>query len=184
MEAHMRADLRAVALLLLCLLLPAAQAAPKVEYRDPIDYFFHPFLYDLKAEASDAKKAGKTAIMVMYEFEDCPYCARMKREVLSRSDVQAYFRKHFQLFQIDTLGDQTVTGFDGKNLIEKEFARAAGVNRTPTFVFYSLDDGRLLVTHVGGLFDPKQFMLLGKYVVSGAYRSHSFAQYVKSKKGS
>ena len=176
--------MRGLALILMCLLVPAANAAPKLQYRDAVDYFFHPFLYDLKAEAADAKKAGKTAIMVMYEFEACPYCRRMKREVLSRSDVQAYFRKHFQLFQIDTLGDQTVTGFDGKNLIEKEFARAAGVHGTPTFIFYSLDDGKPLVTHVGGLYDPKQFMLLGRYVVSGAYRSHSFAQYLKSNKGS
>ena len=176
--------MRRLALLLLCLLLPAAQAAPKDEYRDPVDYFFHPFLFDLKAEAADAKKAGKTAIMVMYEFEDCPYCARMKREVLSRSDVQAYFRKHFQLFQIDTLGDQTVTGFDGRNMIEKKFARAAGVRFTPTFIFYGLDDGKPLVTHTGGIYDPKKFMLLGKFVVSGAYRSRSFAQYLKSNKGS
>ena len=181
----MTSRLRSIALLVLCLLLPAAvQAAPQVQYRDPVDYFFNPFLYDLQAAAQDAKKAGKSAIMVMYEFEDCPYCRRMKREVLSRSDVQAYFRKHFQLFQIDTLGDQTVTGFDGKDLIEKKFARVAGVNRTPTFVFYGLDDGRPLVTWVGGLYDPKEFILLGRYVASGAYRSHSFAQYLKSKKGS
>ena len=181
----MTRSIRGFALLLLCLLLPAAaQAAPKVQYRDPVDYFFQPFLYDLQAAAQDAKKAGKSAIMVMYEFEDCPYCRRMKREVLSRSDVQAYFRRHFQLFQIDTLGDQTVTGFDGKDLIEKKFARAAGVDRTPTFVFYSLDDGKPLVTWVGGLYDPKEFILLGRYVASGAYRSRSFAQYLKSKKGS
>ena len=180
----MNRRMRGLPLLLLCLLVPLAQAAPKVEYRDPIDYFFHPFLGDLKAEAADAKKAGKQAIVVMYEFDDCPYCARMKREVLSRSDVQKYFRKHFQLFQIDTRGDQQITGFDGKNLIEKEFARAAGIRGTPTFIFYGLDDGKPLVTHVGGLYDPKQFMLLGEFVVSGAYRNHSFAQYLQSRKGS
>ena len=182
----MTRKLRRFALLLLCLLVPVAQAASKVavEHRDPLDYFFHPFLYDLKAEAADAKKAGKAAIMVMYEFDDCPYCARMKREVLSRSDVQHYFREHFQLFQIDTRGDQTVTGFDGKDMIEKKFARAAGVTSTPTFIFYGLDGGKPLVRWVGGLYDPKQFILLGSYVASGAYRSHSFAQYLKSKKGS
>lgn len=180
----MTPNIRGLALLLLCLLVPAAQAAPKVQYRDPVDYFFHPFLYDLQAAAQDAKKAGKSAIMVMYEFEDCPYCRRMKREVLSRSDVQTYFRKHFQLFQIDTLGDQTVTGFDGKDQIEKKFARAAGVTSTPTFVFYGLDDGKPLVTWVGGLYDPREFILLGKYVASGAYRRYSFSQYLKSKKGS
>ena len=181
----MTRNIRGLALLLLCLLLPAAsQATQKVQYRDPVDYFFQPFLYDLQAAAQEAKKAGKSAIMVMYEFEDCPFCRRMKREVLSRSDVQAYFRKHFHLFQIDTLGDQTVTGFDGKDLIEKKFARAAGVTSTPTFIFYSLDNGKPLVTWVGGLYDPKEFILLGKYVASGAYRRYSFAQYLKSKKGS
>ena len=108
----------------------------------------------------------------------------MKREVLSRSDVQSFYRKRFLLFQIDTLGDQTVTGFDGKDLIEKKFARAAGVEHTPTFIFYSVDTGKPLVTWVGGLYDPKQFMLLGEFVVSGAYRNHSFAQYLQSRKGS
>jgi len=170
--------------LLLCVLVPVAHAQPKVQYRDPVDYFFDPFLYDLQAASQDAKKAGKSAIMVMYEFADCPYCRRMKREVLSRPDVQSFYRERFLLFQIDTLGDQTVTGFDGKDLIEKKFARAAGVDRTPTFVFYSPDTGKPLVTWVGGLYDPKQFMLLGSYVATGAYRSHSFAQYLKSNKGS
>lgn len=179
----MRTDLRAVVLFLLCLLLPAAQAAPRVEYRDPIDYFFHPFLGDLKAEAADAKKAGKKAIVVMYEFDDCPYCARMKREVLSRPDVQAYYRSHFQVFQIDTRGDQTITGFDGRDLIEKEFARAAGIRYTPTFIFYGLD-GRVLVTQRGAIYDPNEFILLGKYVASGAYRNLSFAKFLKSQKGS
>ena len=170
--------------LLLCLLVPLAHAVTKVQYRDPVDYFFDPFLYDLPGAAQDAKKAGKSAIMVMYEFAACPYCARMKREVLSRSDVQSFYRKRFLLFQIDTLGDQTVTGFDGKDLIEKKFARAAGVEHTPTFIFYSVDTGKPLVTWVGGFYDPKQFMLLGSYVATGAYRSYSFAQYLKSKKGS
>jgi thioredoxin-related protein len=179
----MRVDARVLAALLLWLFVPFAQAAPAAEYRDPIDYFFHPFLGDLKAEAADAKKAGKRAIVVMYEFDDCPYCARMKREVLSRPDVQAYYRKHFQVFQIDTKGDQQITGFDGKTMSEKAFARAAGVRGTPTFVFYGLD-GKPLETSVGGIYDAREFMLLGEFVVSGAYRTETFAKYRQSKKGS
>lgn len=179
----MRTELHRWALIVLCLLIPAAHAAPQTAYRDPIDYFFHPFLGDLRAEATDAKKAGKHAIVVMYEFDDCPYCARMKREVLSRPDVQEYYRRNFQVFQIDTKGDQEITGFDGTNTIEKEFARAAGVRATPTFVFYGFD-GKPLVTRVGGIYDPQEFLLLGKYVASGAYRSQTFAAFRKSQKGS
>ena len=47
----MRPELRRWALAVLCLLLPAAHAAPQTAYRDPIDYFFQPFLGDLRAEA-------------------------------------------------------------------------------------------------------------------------------------
>jgi len=179
----MRGELRSLALLFLCLLFPAAHAASAAHHRDPLDYFFHPFLGDLRAEAADAKKAGKHAIVVMYEFDDCPYCARMKREVLSRADVQDYYRKQFQVFQIDTKGDQQITGFDGKDSTEKEFARAAGVRATPTFVFYGFD-GKPLVTRTGGIYDPQEFLLLGEYVASGAYRSQTFAQYRQSRKGS
>lgn len=181
--APMRSELRKLTLVFLCLLFPSVHAAPAAEFRDPIDYFFHPFLGDLRAEAADAKKAGKHAIVVMYEFDDCPYCARMKREVLSRPDVQEFYRKNFQVFQIDTKGDQEITGFDGKDSIEKEFARAAGVRATPTFVFYGFD-GKPLLTRTGGIYDPKEFILLGEYVASGAYRSETFAKYRQSKKGS
>ncbi len=174
----MRPEIRTIALILLCLLLPGARAASAAEFRDPVDYFFHPFLGDLKAEAADAKKAGKKAIVVMYEFDDCPYCARMKREVLSRPDVQSFYRERFQVFQIDTRGDQQITGFDGKTMIEKEFARAAGVRATPTFVFYGLD-GAPLVTQRGGIYDPDTFILLGRYVASGAWRSGPFNDYLR-----
>ncbi len=179
----MRIDARVLAALLLWLFVPFAQAAPAAEYRDPIDYFFHTFLGDLKAEAADAKKAGKQAIVVMYHWEECPYCIRMKKEVLSRPDVQAYYRGHFTVLPIDTKGDQQITGFDGKTMSEKEFARAAGVRATPTFIFYGLD-GKPLETRVGGIYDPQEFILLGEYVASGAYRTKSFAQFKQARKGS
>ena len=73
-----------------------------------------------------------------------------------------------------------MTGFSGKALPEKEFARAAGVRATPSFQFYA-PDGTLLATHAGAVYDPAEFMLLGEYVASGAYRNASFAAYKQSK---
>jgi thioredoxin-related protein len=165
---------RALAALLLAFALAPAQAAEDWER------FFELSFGDLRAEAADAKKAGKQALLVMYHFEACPYCARMKRDVLSRPEVQAHFRARFRAVALDTRGAQEVTGFDGKGLPENAFARAAGVRATPTFRFHAAD-GALLAEHRGAIADPAEFMQLGDYVASGAYRSASFAAYKQTK---
>ena len=156
--------------LLLALALVPARAAEGWEK------FFELSFGDLRAEAAEARKAGQRGLVVMYHFEECPYCARMKREVLSRADVQAAYRRQFRAIAVDTRGSQEVIGFDGRALPEGEFARAAGVRATPTFQFYS-PDGALLYTQSGALYDPAEFVLLGDYVASGAHRSASFAEY-------
>ena len=160
--------------LLFALLIAPAQAAEGWEK------FFELSFGDLRAEAADAKKEGKRGLLVMYHFDDCPYCQRMKSEVLSRPGVQAHFRKVFRSIAIDTRGSQQITGFDGRTLPENEYARAIGLRGTPTFQFYGAD-GTLLATHAGAIYDPAEFMLLGDYVASGAYRSASFAAYKQSK---
>ena len=142
--------------------------------------FFELSFGDLRAEAAEARKAGKLGVLVMYHFDDCPYCARMKREVLARPEVQSYYAKYFRAIPVDTRGAQDVTDFSGKALPEKEFARAAGIHATPSFQFFAAD-GTLLATHAGAIYDPAEFLLLGEYVASGAYRNASFANYKQSK---
>lgn len=157
--------------LLALLLVLGACAAGAAE---PWEAFFSPSLGDLRAEAAEARKAGKQGVLIMYQFAECPYCARMKREVLSRPDVQGFYRSRFHAIEIDTRGALEVTSFHGLTLREKAYARAAGVRGTPTFVFHGLD-GKVLATHVGAIFDPQEFLQLGEYVASGAYRDASFA---------
>jgi thioredoxin-related protein len=145
--------------------------------------FFDPFLGDLRAELDEAKRSGRKGAMVMYHFEACPFCARMKADVLSRPDVQRGLRKDFVLLAIDTRGAQAITGLDGKALPESQYARHVGIRGTPTFDFYA-SDGERLYRHVGGIFDPAEFLLLGRYVASGAHRASSFAEYKQKSKGS
>jgi len=161
------------ALLILCALSPAIAA-------ESWESFFELSFGDLRAEAAVAQKTGKQGLLVMYHFDECPYCARMKREVLSRPEVQSWYRERFRAISVDTRGAQEVTSFSGKVLPEKDFARAAGVRATPTFQFYG-PDGALLATQAGAIYDPAEFLLLGEYVASGAYRNGSFAAYKQSK---
>ena len=165
---------RALAALLFLFALTPACAAEGWER------FFELSFGDLRAEAADARKSGKQGVVVMYHFEECPYCARMKRDILSRPEVQAYYRKHFRAIAIDTRGAGEITGFDGRALPENAYARATGVRATPSFAFHGID-GALLATHIGAIYDPAEFMLLGEYVASGAYRDASFAAYKQSK---
>jgi thioredoxin-related protein len=143
--------------------------------------FFDPFLGDLKGELADAKAAGKKGVLVMYHFEECPYCRRMKREVLLRPEVQQAYRRDFTTIAIDTRGAQAITGIDGRTVPEKDLARKLGVRATPTFDFYA-PDGARMYRHVGGIFDPGEFLLLERYVASGAFRSQTFAQFKDKEK--
>lgn len=145
--------------------------------------FFDPFLGDLRAELDEAKRSGRKGAVIMYHFEECPYCQRMKREVLSRPEVQEGYRSDFVRLAIDTRGAQPITGLDSRVLPENVFSKEQKVRATPTFDFYGID-GERLYRHVGGLFDPAEFLLLGRYVASGAHRSLTFLEYRQKPKGS
>ena len=157
-------------------------AGPAAQARDAMDHFFQPFLGDFQAELAEAKRAGKKGVMVMYHFEECPSCKWMKANILSREDVQAYYRERFVLIPLDTLGALTITDFAGREWTEKEFARSVPIKGTPTFIFYSLD-GKPVAKHVGRIEDPVDFMLLADFVASGNHRNMNFAEYRQSKQG-
>ena len=159
---------------LAALLLVVAATAARAESWERL---FPPTFGDLRAELADAKAGGRKGLFVMYHFEECPYCRRMKEGVLARREVQDWYLREFGTVAIDTRGSQTITGFDGKSLPENEYARAAKVNRTPTFDFYG-PDGKLVFRYSGAIYDRDEFLLLGRYVASGAYRSQSFRDYV------
>ena len=160
------------------LLLAFAAAAHAAE---PWEAFFDPFLGDLKSELADAAAAGKKGVVVMYHFEECPYCRRMKREVLLRPEVQHAYRKDFTVIAIDTRGAQPITGVQGSTLPENLYAKSVGVRATPTFDFYA-PDGARMYRQVGGIFDAREFLLLERYVASGAFRSQTFAQFKDKEK--
>jgi len=76
------------------------------------------------------------------------------------------------------------TVVDWRGSITREgraLGKALGVRATPTFDFYGTS-GERLYRHVGGIFDPAEFLLLERYVASDAYRSQSFAQFKQQAK--
>ena len=153
--------------------------------RDARAHFFHPFLGDLREELADAKAGGRKGMLIMYHFEECPACAKMKQTVLNQPVVQDWYRNTFRVIAIDIRGAQPITGLDGRTLPESEYARAVQIRGTPTFDFYGAY-GTRDYRHVGGIFSVDEFLLLGQFVASGAHRNQTFAQFkvAQAKKGS
>lgn len=140
------------------------------------DRFFDQNLGDLPVELKAAKQAGKQGVLLMFEAEGCPYCRKMRQQVLNRDDVQAYFRRHFAIFSVDAFGDVPITDFSGRATTEKAYARALKIRGTPTFVIVGLD-GRELARLSGATRDAEEFMQFGRYVAEGHYKTLSMEQY-------
>lgn len=146
------------------------------ETRDAHQYFFDAKLGDFKSELAAAKKAGKKGIVLMYELDDCPFCFRMKQTILNQSEVQDYYHQYFLIFPVDIKGDIAMVDFKGKHTTEKAFGLEQRIYGTPVFDFFDLD-GNQLVRFPGAAKDANEFLMLGRYVVDGAYQSMPFAKY-------
>jgi len=165
-----------LAKILILALALAALPALGTQTRDPEEYFFSLNTGDFKAEAADARAAGKKAIMVMFEQDGCPGCLYMKQNVLNRVDVQNFYRKNFVNFSLNIFGSIPIRNFAGRDFTEKSFSESANIIGTPTFLFYDLD-GNEAVRIVGPIKAVSDFMLLGEFVASGAYKKRKFAEY-------
>lgn len=163
-------------LLGLVLLFPLMASA---EVRDPGTHFFDPKLGNFQEELAVAKQQGKTGIVFFFELDDCPFCARMKATVLNQSDVQDFYRKHFLIFPIDIEGDVPMTDFKGRETIEKTYALEKRVRATPVIMFFDLE-GNQVARYTGATKNTDEFLMLGRYVVEGAYKEMPFERYKKA----
>jgi thioredoxin-related protein len=155
----------------------AAVALPSdaAELRDP-NAFFALNMGDLKSELAEARAAGRQGLLVVFEQEGCPGCAHMRRHVFPHAEVQDYYRKHFVALSVDIHGSVPLKDTSGRDTTEKGYAQGIKVRATPTFVFYDLT-GAQIVRYVGPLETAGEFIMLGQFVATGAYKKGTFAQY-------
>ncbi len=162
----------------LALMLALALHPARAEVRDPQNEFFMAKLGDFKEELATARKEGRQGVLIMFEMEDCPFCARMKGTVLNQSEVQDWYRRHFLIYDMDVKGSTEMTDFQGNSTTEKAFSLAQRARATPTFIFFDLD-GRPVARYTGATQSAEEFLLLGRYVVEGAYKTQPFNVYKK-----
>ncbi len=159
-------------LLGLALVSPCASAA---ETRDAETHFFGLGIGDLKAELAEARARGKQALLVVFEQEGCPACLYMKRNVLNRIDVQDLYGRYFVNLSLDINGSIPLRNFANREVTEKAYAQTAKIKGTPTFIFFDLTGTEIVRT--AGAVRPDEFLELGRFVATGAYKTRSLAQF-------
>lgn len=169
MFAHYRLRILLFALVLTPVWTSASKAG------DAQTHFFSLGIGDLQAEIADARTKGKQALLIMFEQEGCPACLSMKRDVLSRKDVQDFFARHFVNIALDTNGSVPISDFGGRDTTEKAYAQTANVKGTPTFIFYDLTGAPIV--RVTGAVKADEFLMLGRFVATDAYKTRSLAQF-------
>lgn len=164
----------------LSLALSLAPSLPALaEVRDPSSHFFMAKMGDFKEELAVARQENKQGVLIMFEMEDCPFCSRMKSTVLNQSEVQDWYRQHFLIYAVDVKGGTDMVDFQGNDTTEKAFALSHRARATPTFLFFDLD-GQPVTRFTGATQTREEFLLLGRYVVEGAYKQHPFNVYKKA----
>lgn len=159
------------------LLLLWAGAAQAVTGKDPYTHFFHETWGQFQEELEKARAEGKKGILLFFELDECPFCHRMKSTVLNQPEVQAYFREHFLIFNVDIEGDVEMTDFNGKVTTQKHFSEKDNrVRATPVFVFYDLQ-GEPIVRYTGATSGVDEFLLLGEFVAQEIYKQMTFTKY-------
>lgn len=158
---------------------PAAWATDAT--RDPLQHFFHQSFNSLPDEVASAKTEGQQGILIMFEAEDCPWCAKMKATVLNQAKVQDFYRRHFRILMMDVNGDVPMTDFNGREMPQKEFAfQHNRVRATPVFIFFGLD-GKQLTKYTGATRDAEEFLWLGEFVTTGAWKTTNFTAYKRDR---
>jgi len=153
---------------------PSSAASPG---RDPSVYFFNLSFGDLQEELATARQDGQRGLFIMFGNDDCPWCEKMKSKVFSQPKVQKYYRKYFRILEVDTEGDTPITDFSGHEMSAKNFAfKEFRVRATPVFIFFDLH-GKPVMRYTGATSGVKDFMLLGKFVAEGRYKSQTFIAY-------
>ncbi len=174
-------------IVLMMLLLFVFQLASASAPRDPYKFFFEQNLGDLTEELEIAKDNGKKGVFVFFEMDECPFCHRMKKTILSQADVQNAFKENFHSIAIDVEGDVEMVDFEGNDTTQKEFASKNRVRATPVLAFYDLE-GKQVVRYTGAASNSEEFNLLAEYYLQGVYklkqengRKISFSKYKRLK---
>ncbi len=131
---------------------------------------------DFQENLVEAKDNNKSGIFVFFHLDDCPFCEKMRKNVLNEPEVLKLYKKQFLNYAVDANGSLEIVDFKGNDTTQREFAsKQYNVFATPVLVFFDLN-GKLVFQRTGFV-NKKDFLLLANFVVAKQYQKESFMRY-------
>ena len=107
-------------------------------------------------ETTDLAQLGKNSvetkrpILLLISQEDCPFCVRLKREILNPMVLSGDYDSRIIMRELIIDSMVEPRGFDGYELDASIIASEYGINVTPTMLFLG-PDGRELTKRIIGI---------------------------------
>lgn len=139
------------------------------------EWFKNSFL-DIGEDVEEATAAGKRVVLYFYQ-DGCPYCAKLLRDNFSQQSIAQKARNYFDVIAVNMWGDREVTGLDGQQMTEKQFAAGLRVMFTPTILI--LNEQGKVVLRINGYYHPVKFEAALDYVGQRKEKTLSFADYYR-----
>jgi thioredoxin-related protein len=146
-------------------------------YLDKPAWFKESFL-DLREDVAEATAAGKRLLLYFYQ-DGCPYCAKLLQDNFADRKIADSTRDHFDVLAINMWGDKAVTGLDGREITEKQFASKMRVQFTPSLVF--LDEQARVAMRINGYFPPHKFKAALDYVAGKHEKNQKFSAFLAAR---
>ena len=128
------------------------------------------------AAAARAKDQKKHLIVDIYTTW-CGWCRIMEAQTYGDPEVVAYLRENFVLAKVNGESSAKLR-WRGKDLTERQFARAVGVTGYPATYFMKPDAD--LLGGLSGFLRPPEFMIYARYISTRWYEKGKINAYVDS----
>ena len=142
-------------------------------YVEKPDWFANSFL-DIREDLAEAASGGKRVLLYFYQ-DGCPYCKKLLDTNFALQETEDKTRRHYDVVAINMWGDREVTGFDGEETTEKEFAKSLRVMFTPTLLF--LNEQGKVTLRVNGYYAPHKFNAALDYGMQHNGSAPTFREY-------
>ncbi|MET0067962.1 MAG: thioredoxin fold domain-containing protein [Candidatus Thiodiazotropha sp.] len=122
------------------------------------------------ADASQAAQQEHVPILAVFESEDCGYCERLRKDILSPlSDTCSLQPPLVKEFDIDTGGK--LTDFNGDPIRSRQFKQRYNIYAVPTLVFLAPDGTPLTDPIVGYNLKQDEYRALLRASLMDSYKA-------------
>lgn len=143
-------------------------------YEEQPSWFKESFL-DIREDVAEAAARGRRVLLYFYQ-DGCPYCAKLLRVNFADRGIVEKTRAGFDVIAVNMWGDREVTDLAGRQVTEKDFAKALRVQFTPTLLF--LDEEGRTALRVNGYYRPHKFSAALDYGAGRHRKGESFRDYL------